>query len=227
MHVLLAEDERRMAQAAAEILRREGYYTDCVFDGISAVNALETKQYDVIILDVMMPGMSGFEVASYAREVGIDTPILMLTAKAELDDKVEGLDSGADDYLTKPFDCKELLARLRAMTRAKAEAAGKLLKFGNVSLDRDSCTLTAPLGSVRLSGKEYQMMELLMRDTDRVISVEKFMNKVWGIDSDAEINVVWTFLSYLRKKLQNIGADIVIKASRGQGYHLEARGHDQ
>ena len=227
MRILLAEDERSMSRAIATLLTKHNYSVDTVYDGEKALLYLRSGDYDAAILDIMMPKIDGIRVLRTLRKHGSSLPVLLLTAKSEIDDKVEGLDSGANDYLTKPFDCKELLARLRAMTRSKAAVAGKILRFGNVSLDRESCTLTAPLGCVRLSGKEYQMMELLMRDPDRVISVEKFMNKVWGIDSDAEINVVWTFLSYLRKKLQNIGADIVIKASRGQGYHLEARGHDQ
>ena len=227
MRILLAEDERSMSRAIEALLTAHNYSVDTVFDGEKALLYLRSGDYDAAILDIMMPKIDGISVLRTIRKNGMRLPVLLLTAKSEIDDKVEGLDSGANDYLTKPFNCKELLARLRAMTRSKAAYADKLLKFGNVTLDRDSCTITGPSDSVRLSGKEYQMMELLMRDPDRVISVEKFMNKVWGIDSDAEINVVWTFLSYLRKKLQLIGADIIIKASRGQGYHLEARGHDQ
>jgi DNA-binding response OmpR family regulator len=227
MRILLAEDERSMSRAIEALLTSHNYSVDTVFDGEKALLYLRSGDYDAAILDIMMPKIDGISVLRTIRKNGMRLPVLLLTAKSEIDDKVEGLDSGANDYLTKPFNCKELLARLRAMTRSKAAYADKLLKFGNVTLDRDSCTITGPSDSVRLSGKEYQMMELLMRDPDRVISVEKFMNKVWGIDSDAEINVVWTFLSYLRKKLQLIGADIIIKASRGQGYHLEARGHDQ
>lgn len=227
MRILLAEDERSMSRAIEALLTSHNYSVDTVFDGEQALLYLRSGDYDAAILDIMMPKIDGLMVLRSIRKHGMRLPVLLLTARSEIDDKVEGLDSGANDYLTKPFNCKELLARLRAMTRSRAAYADKLLKFGNVTLDRDSCTLTGPSDSVRLSGKEYQMMELLMRDPDRVISVEKFMNKVWGIDSDAEINVVWTFLSYLRKKLQTIGADIIIKASRGQGYHLEARDHDQ
>lgn len=227
MRILLAEDERSMSRAIATLLQNNNYSVDTVYDGEKALLYLRSGDYDAAILDIMMPKLDGIRVLRALRKHGSSLPVLLLTAKSEIDDKVEGLDSGANDYLTKPFNCRELLARIRAMTRVGASCADKILRFGNVVLDRDSCTLEGPSGSVRLSGKEYQMMELMMRDPDRVISAEKFMNKVWGIDSEAEINVVWTFLSYLRRKLQKIGADIVIKASRGQGYHLEARDHDK
>ncbi|MEE3450968.1 MAG: response regulator transcription factor [Acutalibacteraceae bacterium] len=222
MHVLLAEDERRMAQAAAEILRREGYYTDCVFDGISAVNALETKQYDVIILDVMMPGMSGFEVASYAREVGIDTPILMLTAKAELDDKVEGLDSGADDYLTKPFMTKELLARLRALTRRRKKSSDSSLSYGDIVLQRSSFTLrcTATEQTVRLSDKEFRILEYLISNSGQILTREQFAVRIWGSDSETEYNNVEVYMTFTRKKLSFVGSKTRIKAVRGLGYEL-------
>lgn len=227
MRILLAEDERSMSRAIEKLLLNNNYSVDTVYDGEKALLYLRSGDYDAAILDIMMPKIDGINVLKSLRKHGSSLPVLLLTARNKIDDKVEGLDSGANDYLTKPFNCKELLARIRALTRIGAACSGKSFRFGNVTLDRDSCTLVSPSGSVRLSGKEYQMMELLMRSPERVISVEKFMNKVWGIDSEAEINVVWTFISYLRKKLRDIGADIVIKASRGQGYHLEARDNDK
>ena len=175
----------------------------------------------LILLDLMMPKLDGIAVLKRIRASGSLMPVLMLTAKSEIDDKVEGLDSGANDYLTKPFNSKELLARIRAMTRVSTVQADSTWKFGNITLDRTTCDMTGPKGSVRLSGKEYQMMELLMNNPRVLISTERFMDKIWGIDSDADISVVWTFLSYLRKKLVSIGADISIKATRGQGYSLE------
>jgi DNA-binding response OmpR family regulator len=221
MRILLAEDEKSMSKALTVILEKNNYSVDAVYDGEEALRYLRSGDYDAAILDIMMPKMDGIEVLKNIRKSGNLMPVLLLTAKSEIDDKVEGLDSGANDYLTKPFDSKELLARLRAMTRVTTVQADSVLKFGNITLDRTTCDLKGPKGSVKLSGKEYQMMELMMKDPKIVISTEKFMDKIWGIDSDADISVVWTFLSYLRKKLTTIGADVVIKASRGLGYFLE------
>ena len=221
MRILLAEDEKSMSKALTVILEKNNYSVDPVFDGEEALRYLRTGDYDAAILDIMMPGLDGISVLREIRKNGSLMPVLLLTAKSGIDDKVEGLDSGANDYLTKPFDSKELLARLRAMTRVNTVQADSVLRFGNVTLDRTSCDLTGPSGTVKLSGKEYQMMELMMKDPGVLFSAERFMDKIWGIDSDADISVVWTFLSYLRKKLSSVGADISIKASRGQGYRLE------
>ncbi|MBQ1516922.1 MAG: response regulator transcription factor [Clostridia bacterium] len=222
MNILLAEDERRMAQALCEILRREGYDVNSVFDGTSAVNALETKQYDVIILDVMMPGMSGFEVASYAREMGIDTPILMLTAKAELDDKVEGLDSGADDYLTKPFMTKELLARIRALTRRRKKNSDTSLSYGDIALEKASFTLkcTSTEQTIRLSDKEFRILEYLISNSGQILTREQFAVRIWGSDSESEYNNVEVYMTFTRKKLSFVGSKTKIKAVRGLGYEL-------
>ena len=221
MRILLAEDEKSMSRALCAILQKNNFSVDPVFDGEEALRYLRTGDYDACILDIMMPKMSGIEVLKTIRRNGSLIPVLLLTAKSEIDDKVEGLDSGANDYLTKPFDSKELLARIRAMTRVNTIQADNVLKFGNITLDRTTCELRGPSRSVVLSGKEFQMMELMMKDPRVLISAERFMDKVWGIDSDADISVVWTFLSYLRKKLAGIGADVSIKAMRGQGYRLE------
>ncbi len=194
---------------------------DPVYNGEDALDYLQSSDYDAAILDIMMPILDGISVLKELRKSGNAVPVIMLTAKSEIDDKVEGLDSGANDYLTKPFDSKELLARLRVLTRSVSNRADSTLRFGNVSLDRSTCDMTGPGGSIKLPGKEYQMMELMMMDPGVIISADKFLDKIWGIDSDADINVVWTFLSYLRKKLASVEADISVKASRGQGYYLE------
>ena len=169
----------------------------------------------------MMPKMDGFTVLKKIREKGITIPVMMLTAKSQIDDKVEGLDLGANDYLTKPFESRELLARLRAITRSVTPVADNLLRYGNVTLNRGTFELKSKDGAVKLAAKEFQMMEYLMANPGVLISTDRFMEKVWGLDSDADINVVWTNLSYLRKKLTSIGANIKIKATRNAGYSLE------
>ena len=221
MRLLLAEDERSLSKALTVILERNSYSVDAVYDGVEALEYLEAGNYDGLILDIMMPKMDGLTVLKKVRESGNDIPILMLTAKSEIDDKVEGLDSGANDYLTKPFDTKELLARIRAMTRVHAPSPDSVLRMGNISLDRSTFELSSPFGSFRLANKEFQVMELLMCNPKHLISTEFFMKKIWGCDSSAEINVVWVYISYLRKKLNALQADIQIKAARNAGYSLE------
>lgn len=221
MRLLLAEDERSMSRALTAILIKNNYSVDPVYDGEEALRFLRTGDYDAAILDIMMPKMDGIEVLKRIRAEGMLLPVIMLTAKSQVEDKIEGLDSGANDYLTKPFDAKELLARIRAMTRVSTVQADSVLKFGNLSLDRTTSELKGPAGAIRLSGKEYQMLELMMSNPKVLMSAERLFDKIWGLDSDADISVVWTFISYLRKKLESVGADVKIKASRGQGYLLE------
>ncbi|SDB34044.1 DNA-binding response regulator, OmpR family, contains REC and winged-helix (wHTH) domain [Ruminococcaceae bacterium FB2012] len=221
MRLLLAEDERELSNALCAILKHNNYSVDAVYDGADAWAYGRTGDYDGIILDIMMPKMNGIEVLQKLRAEGIKSPVLILTAKSETDDKILGLDSGADDYLTKPFSMGELLARIRAMTRRKADFAPNLLEMGNVTLSRETFDLKGPSGTVRLSSKEFQMLEMMMMNRKQLISTERFMEKIWGYDSEAEINVVWVYISYLRKKLAQIGADIEIKATRGVGYSLE------
>ena len=221
MRILLAEDEKSMSRALTAILTKNNYSVDAVYDGQDALDYLLQGSYDCAILDVMMPKMDGFTVLKKIREKRITIPVMMLTAKSQIDDKVEGLDLGANDYLTKPFERRELLARLRAITRTVTTAADNLLSYGNVTLNRATYELKSKDGSVRLAAKEYQMMEYLMANPGVLISTDRFMEKVWGLDSDADINVVWTNLSYLRKKLTSIGANIKIKATRNAGYSLE------
>ncbi len=223
MRLLYAEDEKSLARAVSTILVKNNYSVDVVYDGESALDYLATENYDGVILDVMMPKRGGFEVLREMRARGDRTPVLLLTAKSEIDDRVEGLDSGANDYLTKPFDMKELLARIRAMTRVLSVQPDKTLTTGNVRLDCATYDLTGPGGSCKLAGKEFQMMEMLMRNPRKLISTETFMDRIWGYDSEAELNIVWVYISMLRKKLKEINADIGIKAQRGVGNYLEVQ----
>ena len=223
MRLLYAEDERSLARAVSAILVKNHYAVDVVYDGESALDYLETGNYDGAILDVMMPKLDGFEVLRRMRARGDRTPVLLLTARSEIDDRVAGLDSGANDYLTKPFDMKELLARIRAMTRDLSVQPDKTLRFASVVLDCAGYDLSGPGGSVKLAGKEFQMMEMLMRSPRQLISTETFMDHIWGYESEAELNVVWVYISMLRKKLRAIDADIEIKAQRGTGYYLEGK----
>ena len=220
MRLLLAEDEEEMSNALVKILKSNNYSVDAVYNGNDALDYIESDIYDGAILDIMMPGMSGVEVLKEARAAGIKTPVLLLTAKSEIDDRVEGLDAGADDYLTKPFAMKELLARVRALTRRREEVVDSSLEFGNVSLDRLTFQVTTPNGSAKLGNKDFQMLEMLITNPGQIISVDQFIDKIWGYDSEAELNVVWVYISNLRKKLKSLGADITIKAHRGIGYSL-------
>ena len=220
MRILLAEDEIPLARAIKKIFEKNNYSADAVHSGEDALMYLETGSYDVAVLDVMMPKMDGIAVLRTLRARGDRIPALMLTAKSEIDDKVLGLDSGANYYLTKPFDTKELLAAIRAITRTQTEVDSKLA-VGNITLDRSTYELASPTGSFRLANREFQMMEILMSNPHRIISAERFMEKIWGFDSEAEIHVVWVYISYLRKKLAALHADISIKASRNAGYSLE------
>nr|WP_296102569.1 response regulator transcription factor [uncultured Mediterraneibacter sp.] len=221
MRLLLAEDEKALSKALTAILERNNYSVDAVYDGQSALEYLETDNYDGVILDIMMPKVDGLTVLRKVREKGNLIPILLLTAKSEVDDKVEGLDAGANDYLTKPFHSKELLARIRAITRTQAAQTTSKLTFGNVTLDQATFELSTAKGSFRLANKEFQMLELMMSNPHQLISSERFLEKIWGYDSDTEINVVWVYISYLRKKLTALHADIQIKATRNAGYSLE------
>ena len=223
MRLLYAEDEKSLARAVSTILIKNNYSVDVVGDGEAALDYLATGNYDGAILDVMMPKLDGFEVLRRMRARGDGTPVLLLTARSEIDDRVAGLDSGANDYLTKPFDMKELLARIRAMTRVLSVQADKTLSFGKVTLDCAGYELSGPGGSTKLAGKEFQMMEMLMRDPRKLIATETFMDRIWGFDSEAELNIVWVYISALRKRLKSIDADIEIRAQRGLGYYLEVR----
>lgn len=220
MRILLAEDECSLSRVLVTIFQKNNYSVDAVYDGEEALAYLQSGNYDAAVLDIMMPKMDGITVLRKIRGAGSRLPVLMLTAKSEVDDKVLGLDSGANDYLAKPFDTKELLARIRAITRNQA-AADSRLRMGNISLDRATFELSSPAGSFRLANREYQMMEFLMSNPRHIISSQRFMEKIWGCDSEAEITVVWVYISCLRKKLAALHADIQIRASRNAGYSLE------
>jgi len=220
MKLLLAEDELSLSKALVHILEKNNYTVDPVYNGKDALDYLEADDYDAIILDIMMPQIDGITLLKKIRAKGNPVPVLILSAKSEVDDKVLGLDSGANDYLTKPFDTKELLARIRTMTRS-VQAVDSRLSFGNITLDRATYELSSPTNSFRLANKEFQMMEILMNNPKQLVSTERFFEKIWGFDSDAEMNVVWVYIAYLRKKLTALQANIQIKATRNAGYSLE------
>ena len=226
MRILLAEDEQPLAKAIVKILEKNKYSADAVYDGEEALNYIMNGNYDLAVLDIMMPKIDGLTVLRKVRQSGNKVPVIMLTAKSEIEDRVAGLDSGANDYLPKPFDTRELLARIRAATRGNSETSGKL-KFGNVSLDRKTFELSSPTGNFRLTNKEFQLLEYFMANPESVLSTEQLMEKVWGYDSESEINVVWAYISYLRKKLTALGANVQIKASRNAGYCLEETDDNQ
>ncbi len=221
MRLLLAEDEKALSKALTAILVRNHYAVDQVYDGQAALDYLQADNYDGVILDIMMPKLDGISVLKELRRKGNLIPVLLLTAKSEVDDKVLGLDAGANDYLTKPFHSQELLARIRAMTRVQAAQSNSTLQFGNVTLDRATFEVSSPTGSFRLANKEFQLLELLMNNPRCLISTQRLLEKIWGYNSDAEINVVWVYISYLRKKLAALDANIQIKATRNAGYSLE------
>lgn len=220
MRLLLVEDEKRMAQALRAILQQEKYDVDHFADGWEGLLALETKTYDLAVLDVMLPGKNGFQIAQEARKKGVRTPILMLTAKSELDDKVMGLDCGADDYLTKPFMTREFLARLRALGRRNINTPDGTLTFGDISLNKETSLLHCGDNSVRLSEKELRILEYLIANQGQILSREQLAVKIWGYNSDTEYNNVEVYMSFVRKKLNFVNAKTEIKAVRGIGYEL-------
>lgn len=221
MKLLLVEDERDLSRALWAILRHNNYTVDAVYDGRDALDYALAESYDGILLDVMLPTMDGFEVLRRLRAEGVKTPVLLLTAKGEREDKIHGLDLGADDYVTKPFDMPELLARVRALTRRGKDYSHSLLKLGDLELNKSTFELCGPNGSIRLAGKEFQIMEYLLAVPGRVIPTERFMERIWGYDCNSEINVVWVCISSLRKKLVSLGTNVKIRASRGVGYSVE------
>lgn len=224
MRILLAEDERSLSRAVTALLEKHHYSVDAVHDGEDALAYLGTGNYDGVILDIMMPKLDGLEVLRQLRQRGNPVPVLLLTAKSEVEDKVTGLDMGANDYLTKPFSTDELMARIRAMTRSQAGGqVTSCLTLGNITLNQSSFELSSPHGRFRLANKEYQMMELLLRNPRQLIPTERFLERIWGYDSEVELNVVWVYISYLRKKLTALQANIQIKATRNAGYSLEER----
>lgn len=221
MKLLYAEDEKSLSEAVVDVLEYNKFSVDAVYDGMDALDYAQSGHYDGIILDVMMPKLSGLEVLERLRAAGSKTPILLLTAKSEIEDRIAGLDLGADDYLPKPFAMGELLARIRAMLRRREDFTPDLLTMGNLTLDRQSYTLAVGENKLLLPKLEYQMMEMFLLNRGIYLSTEDILVKVWGYDTDAEIGIVWVYISYLRKKLASLGADVVLKAKRNIGYTLE------
>ena len=221
MKLLLAEDDKELSNSIVRVLKFNEYDVDQAFDGQEALDYLEYVNYDLLILDVMMPKLDGISVVKRLREKGNNIPVLMLTALGDINDKVNGLDSGADDYLTKPFVIKELMARIRALVRRSDKVILETSKIGELELDKNNFEIKYKDKSERLTAKEFKLMELLIKNQNMLISTEKIMEEIWDLDSDAEINVVWVFISALRKKLQSINANYEIKAVRGVGYRLE------
>ena len=221
MRILLAEDEKELSKALCTLLKYNNFSVDAVYDGEDALDYLDSNIYDCLILDIMMPKLDGISVLKAIREKGNNIPVLMLTAKSEINDKCLGLDLGADDYLTKPFSTKELLSRIKALIRRKTEKIESELVFGDLKLNRLTYEIESCSGTLKLGNKEYQMLELMMLSPKTMVSVEQFMNKIWDFDSDAELNVVWVYISYLRKKLKMVGSNVEIKSNRNVGYYLE------
>ena len=221
MRLLYAEDEEALSRAVCAVLKKNNYEVDPVYNGVDALDYIIGGDYDAAILDIMMPEMDGIEVLKEVRKEGNNIPIIMLTAKSEIDDKVDGLDAGANDYLAKPFEMKELLARIRALLRTHSEQTTSKLTFGNTQLDQTTFELSGPDGCEKLSSKEYQLMEVMINHPKQIFSADSFLEKIWGYESDADINVIWVYISYLRKKLTSIGSDLKIKATRNVGYSLE------
>jgi DNA-binding response OmpR family regulator len=222
MKILIVEDEVRLCEALAEILKKNKYIVDAVHDGESGLDYGLSGVYDAIILDIMLPKMDGVEVLRQLRANHVETPVIMLTARYMTDDKVGGLDAGADDYLTKPFETEELLARLRAMTRRKGEVQNESLSIGDLTLNTHTSELSSGGKSIPLSLKEFQMMEILFRNADRIITKELLIEKVWGFDSEAVHNNVEVYVSFLRKKMKHLNSAVEIQTARGIGYRLKA-----
>ena len=220
MRILIVEDEKALSRVLVKIFEKNYYSVDAVYNGQEALDYIATGNYDIVLIDVMMPVMDGITALKKIRADGNQIPVLLLTAKSEADDKVMGLDSGANYYITKPFDTKELLAAVRAITR-KEEQTDNRLHFGNITLDTSTYELASDTDSVKLTNKEFQMMEMFMSNPKILVSADTLMERIWGYDSDSEINVVWAYISYLRKKLKNLNANFTIKSSRNSGYSLE------
>lgn len=220
MHILLVEDERSLSKALTALLEKNHYLVDSVYDGEEALDYATCENYDAIVMDIMMPKMDGITVLRTLRSMRNETPVLLLTAKSEVEDKVQGLDSGANDYLTKPFATAELLARIRAMTRKETVHASSTMTFGNISLSTSTFELSTPFGSFTLANKEYQLIQLLLRNPEQIISAEQILENIWGMESNVDNSIVWVYISYLRKKLTALHADIEIKATRNMGYSL-------
>lgn len=220
MNILIIDDERSLTDALATILKQHKYSVDCAYNGEDGLDYALSGIYDLIILDVMMPKLDGFSVLKILRNKKIDLPVLMLTAKSDISDKIEGLNLGADDYLTKPFNTDELLARIRALLRRKEKFTGDVLVYNDISLDRDTFELVCGDRKIALGKKEFQILEMLLLNIGKSIDKEKFIEKIWGYDTEAEYNTVEVYVSFLRRKLTAVGAKTEIRSIRGIGYTL-------
>ena len=221
MRILIAEDESELAKGLKYLLEKNNFTVDIANDGAVACDFINSNEYDVIVLDIMMPKKNGLEVLKDLRKTGNKVPVMMLTAKSEIDDRVEGLECGADDYLPKPFATKEFIARVKALSRRSTVYTSERIKIGNTCLDCNTYELSHASLSVRLNNKEYQLAELFFKYPDVVFSVTRLMDRIWGQESEAYIDVVWTYIGFLRKKLKQISSDVEIKTVRGVGYVLE------
>lgn len=221
MNVLVVEDERNLADAIVKILEDEGYNAEATYDGKAGLTCAKSGLYDAIVLDVMLPGMSGYDVVNKMRHAGVSSPVLMLTARTSTEDKVRGLDSGADDYMTKPFEAPELLARLRALTRRRGDVLIDEIKFADIRLDLNTHDLSCAEKSVHLSGKEFEVLSILMGSSSRVVSKQDLLTRVWGTDGEASENSVEAYVSFIRKKLSHIGSKVQVTTLRMLGYRLE------
>lgn len=222
MKILVIEDEIQLADALSELLRRNLYSVDAFYDGISGLDNALTGIYDCIILDIMLPGMNGIDVLRNIRSEHISTPVLLLTARSEIDDKINGLDCGADDYLTKPFITGELLARVRALTRRKGEIIDEnRLEYQDLLLNKNTCSITCKGVDVKLSPKEYYVMEMLIANHGQILPKERIIEKIWGCESDVEYNNIEVYISFLRKKIASVNSPVQIRTARGIGYFLE------
>lgn len=221
MRILIAEDEEGLARGLKFLLEKNMFTVDLTYDGEEALDYFHANHYDAVVLDIMMPKKNGLQVLSAIRKENSPVPVMMLTAKAEIEDRVTGLEAGADDYLPKPFATREFIARVRALVRRNSGYSGNTLSFGNVSLDLNCYQLAGDSESVRLNNKEFQLAELFMRHPYFVFSTEHLMDRIWGQDSEANIDVVWTYIGFIRKKLKAIGANVEIRTIRGAGYSLE------
>lgn len=221
MRLLLAEDERDLSEAVAMILKSQKYEVDTVYNGEDAVDYACAIDYDLIIMDIMMPKMDGIEAVKKIREMSKDTPIIFLTAKSQIDSKIEGFDIGGDDYLTKPFEMKELLARVKALLRRRPSYQSREMEFGDILFNQDKATIQKGNEEIQLNNKEFQLFELFMMNSLQILSTEMIMDRIWGLETDSEINVVWVNISSIRKKLAKLDSKVSIKSVRGIGYQLE------
>lgn len=223
MRLLIAEDDKDIAKALAALFEHDRYSVDTVYNGNDAYDFLTEGNYDGAVMDIMMPGLSGLEALQAARKNGVKTPVLLLTARSDIEDRVNGLDAGADDYLPKPFAASELLARVRAMLRRRDNYQADVLQFEGLTLDLSAFELRFQKESIRLVSREFQMLQLLMQSPGIVVSTEQFMERIWGWDCDVEVSIVWVYISNLRKKFEKLGAPVAIRAVRGIGYCLERK----